>query len=67
MTDSEELSPLAIAIKNGNTELERYLRNQGCTLSDNDDKQELLFTVCEHGQLDTLKDLLESCDVTSKQ
>ena len=68
MTDRRRRSPLAVAIKNGKRGVEKYLRDQGCTISD-DDKQELLFFACQHGQLDLVKSLVGeyNTDLTSKQ
>ena len=68
MTDSEGLSPLAISIKYDKRELEKYLRDCGCTLNDDDNKQELLFKACERGRLDIVTELVEvhNCDPSSK-
>ena len=59
ITDSDGRSPLAIAIENDNREVERYLRDNGCTLDDGD-KQCLLLKACERGQLDSVKKLVDS-------
>ena len=72
MTDSEGLSPLAISIKFDKREVEKYLRDYGCTLNDDDNnlKQELFFKACgEQGRLDLVKHLLDdipNCDPSSK-
>ena len=64
MTDSEGFSPLAVALYNDKREVERYLRDQGCTLGDSE-----LFAACECGRLDIVTELVEvdKCDPSSKQ
>lgn len=66
MTDSNGYSPLAIAIENGMIEVERYLRDNGCTVDG--DNQWLLFAACKHGRQELIKELVEvhDCDPSSK-
>ena len=67
-TDSDGRSPLYWAISKDIREVERYLRDHGCTVVDGD-KDRLLVRACEAGRLDMVKELIEDhdCDPTSKQ
>ena len=61
-------SPLYWAIYKDRTEVERHLREYGCTVDDGD-KDRLLVGACKAGRLDVMKELIEdhNCDPTSKQ
>ena len=68
ITGSDRCSLLYWAISKDITEVERYLRDQGCTVVDGN-KERLLVRACEAGRLDVMKELIEdhNYDPTSKQ
>ena len=68
ITGSDGCSPLGWAFSKDITEVERYLRDHGCTVVDGD-KDQILVRACEAGRLDVMKELIEDhgCDPTSKQ
>ena len=64
MIDDEEGSPLDCAVEEDHYDIALYLVNHGCVVNRN--KERLLLSACQYGELDVVKELIEKYKVDPK-